>query len=108
MRLGVIQEPGHPCAHPTSPVYIYNGEVGLLLAVGKHGNLVGNLQVSRFLSIGLRSVYLVLLFASYFLVSNLTETPNHSITPPSSRFYGLPSSVYLTGLSPQASPVSHG
>ena len=38
MRLGVVEEHGHPCTHPTLPVHIDDGEDCLLLAVDTYGD----------------------------------------------------------------------
>ena len=37
-RLGIIEERGHPCTHPSLPVHVDDGEDCLLLAVDEYGN----------------------------------------------------------------------
>ena len=39
MRLGVVEEHGHPCTHPTLPVHIDDGEDCLLLAMDTYGDI---------------------------------------------------------------------
>jgi hypothetical protein len=39
MRLGIVQEYGHPCMHPSLPVHIDDGEDCLLLARDVYENV---------------------------------------------------------------------